>query len=165
MLPTPSQSTQPDASSGPRVTTSPPPTTDKPPKESIAISAPKHAHDAETLRPAPLKKFSLSHSGVLSPLATVSPAASRSASPVPSLEAILLDRKRRLAAAAAAGKDPNALTAPASSKAVPSAAGERTGVVIAEKVKQDIKVPEEDVRIPGEMDKAGPDKKEDSGYL
>ncbi|KAF8556699.1 DUF21-domain-containing protein [Imleria badia] len=143
-------------------------------------------------RPAPLKKFPVSSSSTASPLvSSISPAAPRSASPVPSLEAILLDRKRRLVAAAAAGKDTSPMAAPSvpgtsenydarvpvlrapaiskgtsKFKSSPLGGGERTGVVIAEKVRQDIKGHDEDIRIPGGMDKTAPVKKEDdSGYL
>ena len=51
-------------------------------------------------------------------------------------------------------------------KSSPLGGGEQTGVILAEKVKRDIKDQEQDTRIPGEMDKAAPDRKEDdSGYL
>lgn len=50
-------------------------------------------------------------------------------------------------------------------KSSPLGGGERTGVVVAEKVKQDMKGQEEDIRIPDEMNRTGPDKEDDSGYL
>jgi len=130
---------------------------------------------------------------------------SRSVSPAPSLEAILLDRKRRLGAAAtapgtigspamstasvnvpsvvvsAAGGGPAGATArvvPAGFKGTrfkssPLWGGERTGVVVAEQVKEqmggggdfEVSDPEtmlglEEGRIPDEKDKEGPDKLE-----
>ncbi|KAF8840264.1 DUF21-domain-containing protein [Paxillus ammoniavirescens] len=142
---------------------------------------------------APLKKRALSSTGLASTLpSSVSSPATRSSSPAPSLEAILLDRKRRLAAAAAAGKDTNSLVLPSlpstiesrdakgsslrvvtpivkgtsKFKSSPLGGGERTGIVVAEQIKQEMKGREGEVRKPNEMDKAGPDKKEDeSGYL
>ena len=156
-------------------------------------SAPENACVPGMPRSAPLKKRPVSSSGTASPLVnSMSPAASRSASPAPSLEAILLDRKRRLAAAAAVGKDAGPMIAssvpgtsenydarvPASRapttspkgtskfKSSPLGGGEQTGVILAERVKRDIKDREEDIRIPDETDKGAPDKKEDdSGYL
>ncbi|KIJ67290.1 hypothetical protein HYDPIDRAFT_173888 [Hydnomerulius pinastri MD-312] len=145
-------------------------------------------------RDAPMKKRALSSAGIASALpGPVSTPTSRATSPAPSLEAILLDRKRRLAAAAAtAGKDTGPVNTPAipstsdgrevrapalrvttpsikgasKFKSSPLGGGERTGIVVAEKVKQEMKDREEAVRIPDELDKAGPDKKEDdSGYL
>lgn len=144
-------------------------------------------------RDAPLKKRALSSAALTSAFpGSISSPTSRPTSPVPSLEAILLDRKRRLVAAAAAGKDTSSVTAPpvpvpiaipvpsapairvttpsskgaSKFKSSPLGGGERTGVVVAEVVKQEMRDKEEGVRIPGEMDKAGPDKKEDdSGYL
>ncbi|KAG6373622.1 hypothetical protein JVT61DRAFT_6283 [Boletus reticuloceps] len=75
-------------------------------KESGVVSAFENVSDATILRSPPLKNRPVSSSGAISPLVgPMSPVASRSASPAPSLEAILLDRKRRLAAAVAAGKD------------------------------------------------------------
>ncbi|KAF8431694.1 hypothetical protein L210DRAFT_3415529 [Boletus edulis BED1] len=83
-------------------------------KESGVVSAFENVSDATIPRPPPLKNRPVSSSGAISPLVgPMSPVASRSASPAPSLEAILLDRKRRLAAAVAAGKD--ASTTPSSS--------------------------------------------------
>jgi len=154
-------------------------------------SASEKVSDPDMPRPAPLKKRPTSSSGTVPPfVSSTSPAASRSASPAPSLEAILLDRKRRLAAAAAAGKDAGPMIAPSGTsenydarvpalrastmsskgtrkfKSSPLGGGEQTGVVVAEKVKQDIEDQEENIRIPDEMDKAASDRKEDdSGYL
>lgn len=159
--------------------------------ENTEESASENVSDPGMLRLAPPKKRPTSSSGTVSPLvSSMSPAASRSASPAPSLEAILLDRKRRLAAAAAAGKDVGPMIAPSGTsenydprvpalrastmspkgtkkfKSSPLGGGEQTGVILAEKVKRDIKDQEQDTRIPGEMDKAAPDRKEDdSGYL
>ncbi|KAF7302821.1 CNNM transmembrane domain-containing protein [Mycena kentingensis (nom. inval.)] len=111
-------------------------------------------------------------------LPAVTNVASRSASPAPSLEAILLDRKqRRLGAAATA---PPGLISSASASAVastqslatpgparvpvvslpkgtmfkssPLGGGERAGMVVAEQVKV-----KEEGRIPSEKDKEGPD--------
>lgn len=155
--------------------------------ESSIVSASESPSPSMPWSITPMKKRPVSSSGVNSPLVTsMSP---RSASPAPSLEAVLLDRKRRLAAA---GKDATgsmtapslpgtnenhdarapALRAPATSKGTsrfkssPLGGGEQTGIVIAEKVQQDTEDQAEDIRIPDEMDKAGPDKKEDdSGYL
>ncbi|KAH0835690.1 hypothetical protein J3R83DRAFT_9464 [Lanmaoa asiatica] len=208
----PSQAAQPNTSVGPGATIptasativgNPGPTTtttiDAPkakgemPKDSGVVSASGSISDIGMPRSMLMKKRPLSSSGTVSPLVSfMSPATSRTTSPAPSLEAILMDRKRRLAAAAAAGKDAGAITispisgtsenhdarAPAlrasamstkgtsKFKSSPLGGGEQTGVVVAEKVKQDIKDQAEDIRIPDEMDKAGPDKKEDdSGYL
>lgn len=135
-------------------------------------------------KPVPVNALALTAS-----LPHVGPA-SRSASPAPSLEAILLDRKRRLGAAATGGASATA-TAPVNvapavavgapgppARAVPAAVkgtrfkssplggGERTGVVVAEQVKEqrgdvgdaEMKVGAEEGRIPNEMDKEGPDK-------
>ncbi|KAJ6601131.1 hypothetical protein DFH09DRAFT_969690 [Mycena vulgaris] len=127
--------------------------------------------------------------------------ASRSVSPAPSLEAILLDRKRRLGAAATAptgsvGAGVTSTTSVnvppiaggtvgASARAVPATVkgarfkssplggGERTGVFVAEQVKEQMnaegtggleisdpetKLGSEEGRIAGEKDKEGPDK-------
>lgn len=154
--------------------------------------ASENVSDPNIIRPAPLKMRPVSSSGTASALvSSMTPAASRSASPAPSLEAILLDRKRRLAAAAAAGKDAGPMIAPSipgtseshdarvpvlraptmspkgtsKFKSSPLGGGEQTRVTIAEKVKH-VNEQEEDVRIPDETDKVAPDKKEDdSGYL
>jgi metal transporter CNNM len=109
---------------------------------------------------------------------------SRSASPAPSLEAILLDRKRRLAAAGAQSSQstipitspiPTTEIRPSNPRmATPSMKGtrfkssprggfDRHGVVVAEQVKAGIRsqdVSQEDVRIPDDKDKVGPDKME-----
>lgn len=112
-------------------------------------------------------------------------AASRSGSPAPPLEAILLDRKRRLVAAGGIQIVPPpsiVLPVPASGGPVPAnsrvstpisvkgqrfkssplGGGERTGVVVAEKLKENLVLShtgsQEDVRIPDDKDKAGPDK-------
>ncbi|KAI9570083.1 hypothetical protein HD554DRAFT_2086717 [Boletus coccyginus] len=162
---------------------------DEPKSKEEKEPAPENVSDLSIIRPVPLKKRPGSSSGTASVLlSSVTPAASRSVSPAPSLEAILLDRKRRLAAA---GKDGGpmiapstlgtnenydarvpALRAPITSpkgtskfKSSPLGGGEQTRVIIAEKVKH-VKDQEEGVRIPDEMDKVAPDKKEDdSGYL
>ena len=158
-------------------------------KESGVVLASGNVADLGMPRPTPMKKLPVSSSGTGSPLVGSTTPASRPASPASSLEAILLDRKRRLAAAA--GKDTGSMTVPSISgtsdnydarvaalrapamspkgtskfKSSPLGGGDQTGVVIAEKVKQDIKDQAEDIRIPDEMDKAGPDKEDDSGYL
>ena len=173
-----------------------PEATGKMPKESAHGVIPAFedsVSDPATPRSVPVKKRPVSSSGTPTPLVgSMSPAVSRSASPAPSLEAILLDRKRRLAAAAAAGRDPGSVTTPSISgtsdnydarapamrpptmsskgtrkfKSSPLGGGEQTGVVIAEKVKQDIQGHEEDIRIPDEMNTTGWDKnQDDSGYL
>lgn len=139
------------------------------------------------------KSKSLPPAGNVGPVSALSSAAvSRSASPAPSLEAVLLDRKRRLAAGAgpsssappplpaqkpsgaAAPEQQRPPTAPRAGsnikgrfKSSPLGGGERSGVVVAEKVKEDLRslgiaVPE-DVPLPDDMDKAGPDKKENTG--
>jgi metal transporter CNNM len=208
MFSVPTQAAQPNASEGPS-TTKPTATTVERPDVTITIAsdepkvngeithgaivvekASEDVTDAGMPRPAPPKKQPVSGSGTLSSLATpISPAVSRSASLAPSLEAILLDRKRRLAAA---GKDASTPTTPSISgtsencdakapvlraptmtpkgtskfKSSPIGGGEQTGVVMAEKVRRDFKVREGSIRIPDEMDKAAPDRKEDdSGYL
>ena len=123
--------------------------------------------------------------GLIVPASAVSGsvAASRSVSPVPSLEAILLDRKRRLAAASGhstppivptpppgpitESRPPNPRMATSSTKGTrfkssPLGSFDRHGVIIAEKVKEDIRsrnVSQEDVRIPDDI-KAGLDKKD-----
>jgi metal transporter CNNM len=124
--------------------------------------------------------------GLVAPASAVpgSVAASRSVSPAPSLEAILLDRKRRLAAAGGHSPPPTVPIAPqgltpeirppnprvtTSSvkgtrfKSSPLGGFDRHGVVVAEKVKENIRcqnTSQEDVRIPDDKDKVGPDKKE-----
>ncbi|KIK98387.1 hypothetical protein PAXRUDRAFT_689281 [Paxillus rubicundulus Ve08.2h10] len=163
--------------------------------DTVTISHPasEGAPPPITPRSAPLKKRAISNTGLASTLpSSVSSPVTRSASPAPSLEAILLDRKRRLAAAAAAGKDTNSLVLPfipsttesrdakgsalrvvapvikgtSKFKSSPLGGGERTGIVVAEQVKQEMKDREGEVPKPDEMGKAGPDKKEDdSGYL
>lgn len=111
-------------------------------------------------------------------------AASKSGSPAPPLEAILLDRKRRLVAAGGVQVAPPpsiVLPAPASVGPVPAnprvgtpigikgqrfkssplGGGERTGVVVAEQLKEDLTRSHngsEDMRIPDGKHKAGPDK-------
>ncbi|KAJ7729102.1 hypothetical protein DFH07DRAFT_895791 [Mycena maculata] len=141
--------------------------------------------------------------GLAASLPHVGGTASRSVSPAPSLEAILLDRKRRLGAAATAPS--GTLGAPATSttsvnvapgasavsvggggargmpatvkgarfKSSPLGGRERTGVVVAEQVKEkmgagtgggtdvsdsETKFGSEEGRIAGEKDKEGPDK-------
>ncbi|KAL4071951.1 hypothetical protein V8B97DRAFT_1941719 [Scleroderma yunnanense] len=122
-------------------------------------------------------------SGILTPIPnTVSTTTSRTASPVPPFEAFLLDRKRRLTAAvkdagAPAGSPkgevrpsvPRAATPSGKGvnmfKSSPLGGGEPTGIVIAERIKRDMKDREE-VRGHDESDKGDSDKKEDdSGYL
>lgn len=169
-------------------TTDEPETTGKIPKESGhgVISASENIADPGTPRPTLLKKRPLSSSGTPLPLTnSMTPAVSKSASPASSLEAILLDRKRRLAAA---GRDSGPMTTPSTSgtsdnhdprapamrapamsskgtskfKSSPLGGGEQTGVVVAEKVKQDVQGQEEDVCIPDETNRTVPGKKEDN---
>lgn len=108
-------------------------------------------------------------------------AASRSGSPAPPLEVILLDRKRRLAASGSQAAPPGPSTPAANASALanprvgtplgmkgqrfkssPLGGGERTGVVVAEKVREELirsqRGSQEDVRIPDGKDKSGPDK-------
>ncbi|KAG8215827.1 hypothetical protein J3R82DRAFT_7769 [Butyriboletus roseoflavus] len=200
---TPSQASRPNTPVGssattPRTIVGSPGITDDPkakgetPKASGVVSVSENVAGSGPRRPTPMKKQPVCSSGTGSPLVGSMTPASRSAPPSPPLEAILLERKRRLAAAAGAGKDVGFMTVPSISgtshnndarvpalrapamspkgtskfKSSPLGGGDRTGVVIAEKVKQDIEDHAEDIRIPDEMDKAGPDKKEDdSGYL
>ncbi|KAH7918789.1 DUF21-domain-containing protein [Leucogyrophana mollusca] len=162
------------------------------------------ASEEAPARDPPLKKKSLSSSGIAH---SASSPASRSASPAPSLEAILLDRKRRLAATAA-GKDGSSIALPlppipmptnmgdartpglrvatpslkgARFKSSPLGGGDRSGVVVAEQVREALRSHSSHVeegeevrraegagegRIPGEKDKEGPDKHEfESGFL
>jgi len=133
-------------------------------------------------------------SSTLAPPASAVPgsvAASRSVSPAPSLEAILLDRKRRLAAAGSQNPLPapafptsppcptpeirSPISMPMPRVATPNVKGTRFkssplggfdshGVVVAEKVKQDIRNrngSQEYIRIPHDKDKVGPDKEDD----
>jgi len=122
-----------------------------------------------------------------SPAVPVS-AMSRSVSPAPSLEAILLDRKRRLVAS---GSQSSTVT-PAQTlgqnfemwvptpriaspsikgarfKSSPLGGGENSGVVIAERVKENLQsqsASQEEARIPDDKDKAGPDKDDSYGGL
>jgi len=122
-------------------------------------------------------------SGVAAPASAMpgSVTVSRSVSPAPSLKAILLDRKRRLAAAGSQTpptipssslgppleiRPPNArVTTPnikgTRFKSSPLGGFDRHGVVVAEQVKADIQsqnIGQEDVRIPDDKDKVGPDK-------
>lgn len=113
-------------------------------------------------------------SGIFLPVPnTVSTATPRMASPVPPFEAFLLDRKRRLNAT---GKDtgsppgsegrPSAIRAGTPSgksgnkfKSSPLGGGEPTGIVVAEKIKQDMKDKEETVDVTSSN--GGCDKKDD----
>ncbi|KAI0660310.1 hypothetical protein C8Q70DRAFT_87060 [Cubamyces menziesii] len=90
---------------------------------------------------------------------------SRSASPAPSLEqAILVERKRR----AASGSGNQTSLKGGWFKSSPLNGGERSGVIVAERVKRDLRPKEGesaegsadagDVRKPDEKEKAGPDK-------
>ncbi|KAH7909012.1 hypothetical protein BJ138DRAFT_1011658 [Hygrophoropsis aurantiaca] len=171
-------------------------------------SAPKEdappASDDTPVHEPQLKKRSLSSTGIAT---SVSSPVSRSASPAPSLEAILFDRKRRLAAAAA-GKDGSSATLPLLPLPIPGVSGEsrtpgvrvttpsikgsrfkssplgggdRSGVVVAEQVKEALRSQplsvdgaeetrradgDEEGRIPDEKDTEGPDKYiGEGGYL
>ena len=134
-------------------------------KEVNVVSASENVVNLSAPRPVSVKKHPVSSSGTVSLVNPMSPASSPSGSPAPSLEAILLERKRRLAAAATAGKDVGPITAPciqgrsenhdarvlalrapamspkgtSKFKSSPLGGSEQTGVVIAEKVRQDIK--------------------------
>lgn len=110
---------------------------------------------------------------------------SRSASPAPSLEAILLDRKRRTQAQAQGGAAPILSPIPVPSVSLARSTGgsstkggrfkssplvgERMGQVVAETVldrlnsavESDVKGSNDESRIPDEKDKVGPDKEDD----
>jgi metal transporter CNNM len=132
------------------------------------------------------KKRTLSNVGTASsvPHSSISAPGTRASSPAPSLEAILLDRKRRLAAAKEAGistpvlplasdvRSPAMLRIPTGSskvgkfKSSPLTGGERSRVA-AEQVRQDMMSPAYEGRIPDEKDDdaAHVKKEDDSGYL
>ncbi|KAG1727783.1 uncharacterized protein EDB91DRAFT_1163245 [Suillus paluster] len=141
--------------------------------------------DALSARSSVLKKRSLSSAGFASPVPiSVSAPGTRSSSPVPPLEAILLERKRRLTAAKELGistplvppvsdvRSPTMLRVPTVSikggkfKSSPLTGGERNRIVVAEQVMQDTMSAADKERIPDEDDDVAHDKKEDdSGYL
>lgn len=105
-------------------------------------------------------------------------AVSRSVSPAPSLEAILLDRKRRLVASGAQSSTVTPahtlgqnfemwvptprIASPgikgARFKSSPLGGGDSSGMVIAERVKENLQSQGASLRIPNDKDKAGPDK-------
>ncbi|KAG0708522.1 hypothetical protein DFH29DRAFT_1075467 [Suillus ampliporus] len=141
--------------------------------------------DALPARNPTLKKTSVSSAGIAASVpVSVSAPGTRCSSPAPSLEAILLERKRRLTAAKELGistppvpspsdvRSPALLRVPTVSikggkfKSSPLTGGERSRVVVAEEVMQDTISPADNERIPVEDDDAVHDKKEDdSGYL
>ncbi|KAH7886734.1 hypothetical protein F5I97DRAFT_1966859 [Phlebopus sp. FC_14] len=154
-------------------------------KDQDAASPPVDPTPIHTPCETPLKKRAVSSVGLASALhGSTSYPTSRSGSPAPSLEAILLDRKRRMAAAAAAGKDANSVNTVVSTvertpvmrittpsikgaskfKSSPLGGGERTGIIIAEKVRQETKA-QEGESVLDNADKKGPVNEDDSGYL
>lgn len=129
-----------------------------------------------------LRKKTLSSIGITS---TVSAPGTRCSSPAPSLEAILLDRKRRLTAAKESGistppvplpsdmRSPAMIRVPMASpkvgkfKSSPLTGGERSRIVVAEQVRQDMMTADEE-RISDEKkedDAVHVKKEDDSGYL
>lgn len=173
------------------------PTVPDEPPAAAQIPTPTPTPTPDVKKPVPVNALGLAAS--LPHVGSVS----RSVSPAPSLEAILLDRKRRLGAAAATTPSAPvasavsvnsppvvggggggttvgpARVAPAAAKGArfkssPLGGGERTGVVVAEQVKEkmgggsapwelevsdaEMKLGSEEGRIAGEKDKEGPDK-------
>jgi metal transporter CNNM len=141
--------------------------------------------DSRSARNFTLKKRSVSIAGIAGSVpGSVSAPGTRSSSPVPSLEAILFERKRRLTAAKESGMStppvplpsdvrfPALQRAPTVSvkagkfKSSPLTGGERSRIVVAEQVMQDTMNAADKERILGEGDDVAHDKKEDdSGYL
>ncbi|KAG1734591.1 hypothetical protein EDB19DRAFT_1726705 [Suillus lakei] len=138
--------------------------------------------DSLSARNSILKKRSVSSAGIATSVpGSVSIPGTRSSSPAPSLEAILLERKRRLTAAKESGtstppvplpSDAALLRVPTVSikggkfKSSPLTGGERNRIVVAEQVMQDTMSAADKERIPVEDDHVAHDKKEDdSGYL
>ncbi|OJA21129.1 hypothetical protein AZE42_04359 [Rhizopogon vesiculosus] len=131
-----------------------------------------------------LRKKTLSSTGIASSISLSAPG-TRPTSPAPSLEAILFDRKRRLTAAKESGistppvplpndvRSPAMLRVPTVStkvgkfKSSPLTGGERSRVVVAEQVRQDMMTADEK-RILDEKkedDAVHIKKEDDSGYL
>ncbi|KAG2121615.1 hypothetical protein DEU56DRAFT_834077 [Suillus clintonianus] len=140
--------------------------------------------DSLLARSSTLKKRSVSSAGIAASVpvsVSVSVPGTRSSSPAPSLEAFLLERKRRLTAAKESGmstppvplpSDAALLRVPTVSikgqkfKSSPLTGGERSRIVVAEQVMQDTMSAADRERIPDEDDAVAHDKKEDdSGYL
>ncbi|OAX41806.1 DUF21-domain-containing protein [Rhizopogon vinicolor AM-OR11-026] len=130
------------------------------------------------------RKKTLSSTGIASSVSFSAPG-TRPSSPAPSLEAILFDRKRRLTAAKESGistppvpllndvRSPAMLRVPTVStkvgkfKSSPLTGGERSRVVVAEQVRQDMMTADEE-RILDEKkedDAVHVKKEDDSGYL
>lgn len=131
--------------------------------------------------PSKMQSFPDSSTAIPASIISGSVAPSRSVSPATSLEAVLLDRKRRLAAsggqisavtpAQSLGQNfevwvPTPRTASPSIKGArfkssPLGGGETSGIVVAEKVKENLRsenASQEEFRIPDGKAKAGPDK-------
>jgi metal transporter CNNM len=131
-----------------------------------------------------LKKRYVSSAGIATSVpGSVSAPGTRSSSPAPSLEAILLERKRRLTAARESGTSsppvplPSEVRSPAlphvptvsikgKFKSSPLTGGERSRIVVPDQVMQDTMTTADKERILDEGDDVAHDKKEDdSGYL
>lgn len=132
-----------------------------------------------------LKKRHVSSAGIATSVpGSVSAPGTRSSSPAPSLEAILLERKRRLTAARESGMSsapvpvPSEVRSPAlprvptvsikagKFKSSPLTGGERSRILVADQVMQDTVTTTDQERILDEGDDVAHDKKEDdSGYL
>lgn len=129
-----------------------------------------------------LKKRYVSSAGIATSVpGSVSAPGTRSSSPAPSLEAILLERKRRLTAARESGMSLPSVPVPSEVrsprvpkvsfkagkfKSSPLTGGERSRIVVADQVMQDPMTTLDQERILDEGDDVAHDKKEDdSGYL
>jgi metal transporter CNNM len=129
-----------------------------------------------------LKQRYVSSAGIATSLpGSVSAPGTRSSSPAPSLEAILLERKRRLTAARESGMSSPPVPVPSEVrsprvpkvsikagkfKSSPLTGGERSRIVVADQVMQDTTTTLDQERILDEGDDVAHDKKEDdSGYL
>ncbi|KAG2347319.1 hypothetical protein BDR05DRAFT_957946 [Suillus weaverae] len=141
--------------------------------------------DSLSARNFTLKKRSVSSAGTAAFVpGSVSAPGTRSSSPAPSLEAILIERKRRLTVAKESGMStppvllPSDVRSPAlprvptvsfkagKFKSSPLTGGERNRIVVAEPVMQDTMSAADKERILDEGDDVAHDKKEDdSGYL
>ncbi|KAG2113594.1 uncharacterized protein F5147DRAFT_681870 [Suillus discolor] len=132
-----------------------------------------------------LKKRSVSSAGIVAfAPGSVSAPGTRASSPAPSLEAILLERKRRLTLAKESGMNTPPVTLPSDMRFPPTLSrvptvsvkagkfksspltGERGRIIVAEQVMQDPTNVADKERIMDEGDDVAHDKKEDdSGYL